>query len=113
MKTPQKKPEVKSANISSIARNLFPIRHESIEAAMPSPKKSNRYRSSLAIFSEQEEEIPIYTDSKERVPEKDHSFDNPFYGPGSRLVSKSSKKNKAEAAQEKSEEDKDGMVFTL
>ncbi|KFY63899.1 hypothetical protein V496_03591 [Pseudogymnoascus sp. VKM F-4515 (FW-2607)] len=83
-KTPQKRAEAKTSTITSIARNLFPVRHETVEQAMPSPKRrGKKYKGfSLDGYGEDKDEsIAIFTDSKERLPEADPSSDNPFYGP--------------------------------
>ncbi|OBT79219.1 hypothetical protein VF21_01716 [Pseudogymnoascus sp. 05NY08] len=83
-KTPQKRAETKTSTITSIARNLFPVRHETVEQAMPSPKRrGKKYKGfSLDGYGEDEDQsIAIFTDSKERLPEVDASSDNPFYGP--------------------------------
>lgn len=82
-KTPQKPPNEKTAaNIMSIARNLFP---SETEEAMPSPKKrrTKKYTGiSMNSFKaeEVEEPIEIFTDSQDRIPTKDESDANPFYG---------------------------------
>lgn len=126
-KTPQKRVEAKPSAISSIARNLFPVRHETVEQAMPSPKKhSKKYKGfSLDGYSDTEEEpIQIFTDSKERLPEVDRSTDNPFYGQQTNKSGESSKrgsKHRKVAPREAngSEEDipdderKDGLVYVL
>lgn len=81
-KTPVKPPNEKTAaNIKSIARNLFPSDAE----VMPSPKKrrTKKYTGiSLESFTaeEIEEPIEIFTDSQDRIPTKDESESNPFYG---------------------------------
>ncbi|KAF7545886.1 hypothetical protein G7Z17_g8830 [Cylindrodendrum hubeiense] len=81
-KTPQKPPNEKTAaNIKSFARNLFPSEAE----AMLSPKKrrAKKYTGiSMDSFTveEVEEPIEIFTDSQDRVPTKDESEANPFYG---------------------------------
>ncbi|KAH8808457.1 hypothetical protein F5884DRAFT_792280 [Xylogone sp. PMI_703] len=87
-KTPKRRPTEASANITSIARNLFPTRTETTEEVMPSPKKrrSKKYTGfSLDSFEadEEDEPITIYTDSQDRVPEVDLSTENPFYGEAS------------------------------
>ncbi|KPM34351.1 hypothetical protein AK830_g12222 [Neonectria ditissima] len=81
-KTPQKPPNEKTAaNIKSFARNLFPSEAE----AMPSPKKrrAKKYTGiSMESFTaeEVEEPIEIFTDSQDRIPSKDQSQSNPFFG---------------------------------
>ncbi len=86
-KTPSKKHHAASqneSNIAAIARNLF---HTNVEEVMSSPsrKKAKKYTGvSLESFTvvEDEEPIPIFTDSQDRVPEMDGSAENPFFGDG-------------------------------
>ncbi|TWU73043.1 hypothetical protein ED733_002166 [Metarhizium rileyi] len=81
-KTPQKPPNAKTvAAIHSFARNLFSTEEE----AMPSPRKrrSKKYSGvTMESFTAEEENDPIaiFTDSQDRIPEKDNSEANPFYG---------------------------------
>ncbi|KHN99119.1 uncharacterized protein MAM_02817 [Metarhizium album ARSEF 1941] len=81
-KTPQKPPNEKTAaTIQSFARNLF----SSAEEVVPSPRRrrSKKYSGvTMESFTAEEEEDPItiFTDSKDRIPEKDNSEANPFYG---------------------------------
>ena len=87
-KTPRKRRPQGDANASGI---LLAGRSVNIEDAMPSPRKSKRSKKQLgftleSFAAEDEEEsmaneIPIYTDSKERVPSLDQNEDNPFIGP--------------------------------
>jgi hypothetical protein len=127
-KTPKKRPSETSAGITSIARNLFPIRAETIEEAMPSPKKKGRKKYTgftLDSFGAEDDEatpIQIYTDSHDRVPEVDLSADNPFYGEASapsEPTKRMSKRRKiiipgeAEQAVEEAEQREDGLVYVL
>ncbi|POR34444.1 Uncharacterized protein TPAR_05370 [Tolypocladium paradoxum] len=81
-KTPQKPPNEKTAaNIQTFARNLFVPEEE----AMPSHRKRRAKKYSgvtMESFTaeEQEDPIEIFTDSQDRVPKKDQSAENPFYG---------------------------------
>ncbi|KAF5008473.1 hypothetical protein FDECE_5262 [Fusarium decemcellulare] len=81
-KTPQKPPNEKTAaNIKSFARNLFTSEAE----VMPSPKKrrSKKYTGiSMESFTAEEVEDPIeiFTDTRDRIPARDQSENNPFYG---------------------------------
>lgn len=82
-KTPKKKQVQPSAAISRV---LFPVRPDTVDEAMPTPRKNNRSRrhagfsldSSMDDETNSEGGIKIYTDSKETVPELDQSEDNPF-----------------------------------
>jgi hypothetical protein len=79
-KTPQKPPSPKTqANIAAVRRNLF--HHDEVEVEL-TPKKTRGTKHVLDSFAaDDDESIPIFTDSKERIPEIDASIDNPFYAP--------------------------------
>ncbi|GFP57950.1 hypothetical protein TASIC1_0009028700 [Trichoderma asperellum] len=80
-KTPQKPPTSKeTAEIQSFARNLFPT--EDADVSSPRKRRSKKYSSmTLEGFrAEAEEDIEIFTDSRERIPKKDDSKSNPFVG---------------------------------
>ena len=87
-KTPRKRRTQGDANGSGI---LLAGRSLNIDDAMPSPRKSKRSKKHLgftlqSFTTEDEDEsmdskIPIYTDSKERIPSLDQGEDNPFIGP--------------------------------
>ncbi|KAL8843303.1 MAG: hypothetical protein Q9170_000161 [Blastenia crenularia] len=82
-KTPRKK-DRKIAELQSTARVLFPSRLEKVEDAMPNKRDRNgRKNVGFSLDSPGEDEdpatrIPIFTDSKEKIPELDMSEDNPF-----------------------------------
>ncbi|KAL8716343.1 MAG: hypothetical protein Q9220_000248 [cf. Caloplaca sp. 1 TL-2023] len=83
-KTPRKQDLRKAAELQSAARVLFPSRLEKVEDAMPSGKgRRGRKHVGFSLDSSGEDEksadqIPIFTDSKEKVPELDLGEDNPF-----------------------------------
>lgn len=89
VKTPRKKSMHAAPGISSAARVLFPVRPDTVEEAMPTPRKKGRRHRRNVGFSldssmedddaDSENKIQIYTDSKDKVPELDKSRDNPFY----------------------------------
>lgn len=95
-KTPSKKVHAASqneSNIAAIARNLF--HHNDVDEVMASPSKTpsrskgKKYTGfSLESFAvvEEEEPIPIFTDSQDRVPEADSSAENPFFGDSAATV---------------------------
>lgn len=126
-KTPQKHDVSKSANVSSIARNLFATaRVNMVEEAMPSPRKHKKYSGfSLGNVGEDEQApIPIFTDSKERIPEVDKSTENPFYTSEDQHVIQPAKKDikrRKVAAQETNGSDeltggvnhKEGMFYVF
>lgn len=84
-KTPRKAPAEKNPAIQGVARNLFAPGGDD---ALPGPKnaRAKKYTGvSLDSFRAEEEPIEIFTDSKERIPEKEVSADNPFYGDAGRV----------------------------
>ena len=131
-KTPRKKP-VQPAAVNAAARVLFPARPDTVEDAMPTPRKRrNRRTAGFSLYSSMEDDedatsenqIQIYTDSKDKIPELDTSEDNPFYerpveDAGDAAKSKNTKKRKARHSIEGSKEieeafkREDGMVYVL
>ena len=90
-KTPHKKRVASPTTLKSTARVLFPSRPVAIEDAMPEPRsvrKNRKLKSSFTLNGLDAEDsdtscgkIEIYTDVKEREPERDEGNDNPFLGP--------------------------------
>lgn len=133
-KTPRKKP-VQPAAVQAAARVLFPSRPDTVEDAMPNPRKRrNKRHVGFSLYSSMEDDgdagsenqIEIYTDSKDKVPELDPSEDNPFYDQHARTVAsveprktKASKKRKAEHSIDTSTEieeafnREEGMVYVF
>ena len=132
-KTPRKK-LVQPAAVKAAARVLFPARPDTVEDAMPTPRKRrNRRHVGFSLYSSMEDDddagsenqIQIYTDSKDKVPELDLSEDNPFYEkPGQDVPpepskAKSSRKRKASHTIEDNPEieeafnREEGMVYVL
>ena len=114
--------------ITSIARNLFPIRGEMAEEAMPSPKKKGRKKYTgftLDSFEAEDEDTPIsiYTDTNDRIPEADMSSDNPFYGMSSTAQREPAKRlskrrkitipGEGEQTIEEAERREDGLIYVL
>ena len=134
VKTPRKKP-VQPAAVHATARVLFPSRPDTVEDAMPTPRKRrNRRSAGFSLYSSMEDDgeaspesqIKIYTDSKDKVPELDASEDNPFYerpvedapvsGPTrSRNIKKRKARHISEGSKEIEEAFKreEGMVYVL
>lgn len=124
-KTPTHKTTEVTSGIKSIARNLFPIRGEAAEDAMPVPKKGRKKYAGFSIGGTEPEEaqISIYTDSHDRIPEVDLSADNPFYGesgsPQPEPTKRLSKRRKiaipgeGEQTIEEAQRREDGMIYTL
>lgn len=80
-KTPQKTPSPRTrANINAVRRSLF---HQDEADVVPTPKRTRGKKHMLDSFAadDDEESFPIFTDSRERIPEVDPNEDNPFYGP--------------------------------
>lgn len=133
-KTPRKKP-VQSSAVNAAARVLFPVRPDTVEDAMPTPRKNkkNRRHVGFSLYSSMEDEetssdnkIQIYTDSKDKVPELDPSEDNPFLEQPSQAAPppepskiRSSRKRKASQGAEVKREieeafnREEGMVYVL
>lgn len=84
-KTPRKK-TLHSTTIANAARVLFPVRSDTVDEVISTPRKRRKpVGSNLGNSREEgdttvERRISIYTDSKERMPEVDTSEENPFYG---------------------------------
>ncbi|KAF4344919.1 hypothetical protein FBEOM_1205 [Fusarium beomiforme] len=129
-KTPQKPPtEKKSAHIKSVARNLFSS--DADEATLTPRKRASKKYSGISMESfsveEVEEPIEIFTDTRDRVPVRDQSQENPFltlenplFGDAPRPeVTKRHDKRKVKVPGEgiKTVDDladrKDGMVYTF
>jgi hypothetical protein len=80
-KTPRKQPDTKTEAASrAIARNLFAPDQD----IMSTPKKKTKKYTGLTLDSfkavDVAEDIQIFTDSRDRLPEVDNNVDNPFYG---------------------------------
>lgn len=90
---------------------------------MPDPKKARRSKKSafsLDSFEAMHEEgesstIPIYTDSKERVPDYDENEDNPFVTRRGRPARSTRKKWKDEksAHMDQAMRNEEGVIVTL
>ena len=134
VKTPRKK-SVQPVAVQVAARVLFPSRPDTVEDAMPNPRKRrNKNQVGFSLYSSMEDDgdvgsenqIEIYTDSKDKIPELDPSEDNPFYEKPVQTVrfpephqKKGSKKRKAEHSIDASAEieeafnREEGMVYVL
>ena len=129
--TPAKTPRKKQVqNKTGVGRVLFPVHPESVEDAMPTPRKNKRNKRhvgfSLDSDAESEGGIQIFTDSQDKVPELDLSEENPFIDhplkqdpPEVSRKAKSSKKRKAESESISKDTIKEtfdherGMVYVL
>lgn len=128
--TPAKTPCKKQVqNKTGVGRVLFPVRPESVEEAMPTPRKNKRNKRhvgfSLDSDAESEGGIQIFTDSQDKVPELDLSEENPFIDHPLKRdppeVSRKSKSKKRKAESESISKDsiketfdhERGMVYVL
>lgn len=133
-KTPRKK-FMQPVAVQAAARVLFPSRPDTVEDAMPNPRKRrNKRHVGFSLYSSMEDDgdagsekqIDIYTDSKDKIPELDPSEDNPFYDQHVQTVAfaepqkkKGCKKRKAEHSIDASAEieeafnREEGMVYVL
>ncbi|KAL9126559.1 MAG: hypothetical protein Q9217_004403 [Psora testacea] len=84
---PRKK-AIPQGTANAAARVLFPSQPDTVEDAMPVPRKHHRNRRhvNFSLYGSMEDggqspadQIQVYTDSKEKVPELDASEDNPFF----------------------------------
>ena len=134
VKTPRKK-SVQPDAVKASARVLFPPRPDTVEDAMPNPRKRRNMRHvDFSLYGSMEDvgdaasenQIEIYTDSKDKVPELDLSEDNPFYDQHDQTLdfpeprkAKGSRKRKAEHSIDASAEieeafnREEGMVYVL
>lgn len=103
--------QVPAAGMSSVARRLFT---NPIDDAMPSAKRGKKYTGfSMNSFGEEEDEtsISIFTDSHDRVPERDVNADNPFWGPSDDAIEPMERMSEREKAQK--ERRRDGIEYML
>ena len=132
VKTPRKKLMHPAPAISNAARVLFPVRPDTVEDAMPTPRKRGRKRhvgfsldSSMEDDADSEGAIQIFTDSKERIPELDMSEDNPFFDRPEQVPVEESRKTRggkkrkatgmdgSKSEIEETLDHEDGMVYVL
>lgn len=124
--TPSKTPRkvsgtTTSASIQTFARNLF----SADDSAMPKKRRGKKY-SGMTMDSftaeDEEESIEIFTDSQDRIPVKDNSAENPFYGTSSKTTDAAQRRAKrrnvfipGEGAQSISDaaHRDDGMVYVF
>ena len=124
-KTPKKRPSEAAPSIAAIARNLFPVRPDTTDEFMPSPKKKGHKRydayTTSSFESQEGRPIQIFTDSQDRVPEVDMDA-NPFHGSSSvppEPIKRASKRRKinvpgeGERTLEDVEHREDGLVYVL
>lgn len=131
-KTPRKKQVQHAAGLSRV---LFPVRPDTVEGAMPTPRKNKKTKRHVgfSLDSSMEDDassegggIKIYTDSKDTVPELDQSEENPFIDhplkrdiPEERRKPKPGKKRKAQPEAigkqeiEEAFNHEEGMVYVL
>ncbi|PVH94816.1 hypothetical protein DM02DRAFT_675907 [Periconia macrospinosa] len=122
-KTPRKLALKPQESLGSTARVLFSNRPVTVEDAFPTPRKARKTTAySLESFAEQMEEenskIPIFTDSKERVPTLDDDEDNPFItkkgkGKAKAVPQKPRKQNSESQKLFEATRREEGVVFTF
>lgn len=124
VKTPRKAPtETQAASIEAVARNLF-VDDDALTTPLKKRTPKKYTGMSLESFTAEavQDDIQIFTDSHDRVPEVDNSVENPFYGsnteaqPEPRLRrSKRKVTVPGEGAQHVDEalQREDGMVYVL
>ncbi|EGY20412.1 uncharacterized protein VDAG_10041 [Verticillium dahliae VdLs.17] len=82
VKTPRKAPtETQAASIEAVARNLF-VDDDALTTPLKKRTPKKYTGMSLESFTAEavQDDIQIFTDSHDRVPEVDNSVENPFYG---------------------------------
>ena len=128
IKTPRKKP-INQADVVAGGRILFPDRGE---AAMPGFNKGRKAKKHVgfSLYNSEtdshDNDIPIYTDSKDKVPDIDMSEANPFFEPPAEVITapeptkeRRSRKRKAGLGLDGNQEIEDafnrdeGMVYVL
>ena len=131
-KTPRKRDATKNATLKSTARILFPGRSATVDEVMPSPRKAKKGKLqdfSISSFAEEGDDeasaggIPIYTDSKERMPSVGVEDDNPFLsknaggkkktGGDSRSKRSKAKKSRHEIEMEDAAKNDEGIIYVL
>lgn len=116
-KTPRKASDSKTAtNVSSFARNLFPA--DDLSAKTRRSKKYSGMTMDSFTAETEEENIEIFTDSRDRVPIKDDSEANPFFGKSAESSRRAKRRNifiPGEGSQTISDAARrdDGMVYVF
>lgn len=90
--TPYKMPTESNQEVGSVARNLFggPATDSSIGTNAKKPKKYSGLTMESFTAENVDDGFDIFTDSHERIPQKDASAANPFYNDG-QVTSESSR----------------------
>lgn len=125
-KTPRKRPAHDGSQLKSTARVLFPTVHAGTDIVAPTPRKSRKGRHAnftLDSFDDEAagDEIKIYTDSKERIPEEDAGEENPFLSrsssaranPPAQVKSRTRLKHGMSKEIDEAVERGEGMVYVL
>lgn len=128
-KTPRKK-VVENGTVVSAARILFPGRPANIADAMPSTRQSRKKRVTAFSLNDigsdvddgSSSKIPIYTDSKERVPDLENNDKNPFVTRKSSSIKpatngenflKRKKPSRRDEAMEEAAHNDEGIIYVL
>lgn len=104
--TPNKTPRKRAAAPVGSTARILEFKAHDIDDIMPTPRK-RRQPLTLDKFDAQEaqrgNEINIYTDSQDRIPDMDGASDNPFVGP--RKTGKSSRSTRGRKVRRTEDED--------
>lgn len=111
-KTPRKQP-----GASMPTARILNFKPSSLDNVMPTPRKQRKSR--LTLYDEdapEPEKITVFTDTRDRIPDVDHSEDNPFLGPRKRETRSKSSKKPSHATQEDMDEavrNEEGLIYVL
>ncbi|CAI6097874.1 unnamed protein product [Clonostachys chloroleuca] len=94
-KTPRKPAATSQADIDTFKRNLFGSEDDTaLSSRTRRPKKYSGLTMESFTAETIEEPIAIFTDSQDRVPVKDDSLSNPFYGDSAPTAEPARRRNK-------------------
>lgn len=101
-KTPRKQP-----NTTMATARILNFQPSTLDPVMPTPRKQRKSRLTLDDDDAPEPlQIAVFTDPQDRVPEVDHSEDNPFVG----ARKKKDIKSKSATKSTKSINDEDAII---
>ena len=118
--TPIKTPRKRGPSSPIPTARILNFKPGGLEDVMPT--SSRKHKSRLTLFDEdapQPEKISVFTDAQDRIPDVDHSDDNPFLGPRKQAVRSRSKRTLAspqhasEAEMEEAVRNNEGLIYVL
>jgi len=117
IKTPRKR-DVRYEKLNSTARVLFPGRALTPEDRMPRKGRKNKKPISFSLDSPSSgNDISIFTDSKDRIPEVQEAEENPFISQQTSQTSRSAMNGRIKHGMseeiDRAVENGEGMVYTL